>query len=114
MTNTTNEDAAERGWIDALPLFIFICSWILAAAAKLFGNFIWEILRHINPLGYPLYPGIWIIGVSGQIFLTCFLRYRRTRYFEMGALLLSGYWVCALLTAFTALFASHGLISSGK
>ncbi len=72
-----------------------------------------HILQTINPLGPPLYPGVWIGGLLVQLVATIALPLKRERFLRILITFLIGYWGCALVSIATSLFFASSSITSG-
>ena len=109
--STASVTQREAKWPNTLVLLLI--AWAATILVKLAAQYFWQMLRTINPLGPPLYPGVWIAGLLFQLLATIALLLRRERLVRITVTFLLGYWACALVSIATSLFFANGTIISG-
>jgi len=95
------------------PFVLLLVSWAATIAIKLAAVYMAHILRTINPLGPPLYPGVWIGGLLIQLVATTAVLLKKDRFLRILTIFLIGYWGCALVSIATSLFFASSTIISG-
>ena len=113
MTDIMKDDNASDRVHLRLAIVLVAISWALAIAARWLEGFIWKMLLVIDRSCPPLYPGVWLAGLGLQIILTVVLGFRKILFVQRCALVLSGYWICAMLTSFSALIYANGSVVFG-